>query len=49
MAARDDTNIQRLLTAEKAAQEIVGKARQERAEKMKLAKQEAEHEINEYR
>eukprot|EP00210_Caulerpa_lentillifera_P002026 g1941.t1 len=49
MAARDDTNIQRLLAAEKAAQEIVDKARKERAEKMKLAKLEAENEIAEYR
>ena len=49
MASRDDTNIQKLLSAEKTAQEIVGAARKERAEKMKLAKQEAEREIAAYR
>ena len=49
MAAQDDSNIQRLLEAEKKAQEIVGKARNARAEKMKLAKQEAEKEIAAFR
>jgi len=49
MASREDTNIQKLLSAEKTAQEIVGAARKERAEKMKLAKQEAEREITTYR
>lgn len=49
MATQDDTNIQKLLSAEKTAQEIVGNARKARAEKMKLAKQEAEREIASYR
>jgi len=49
MDNREDKNIQKLLAAEKKAQEIVGQARAKRAEKMKLAKQEAEKEVAQYR
>lgn len=45
----ENTNIQKLLAAEKTAQDIVDKARKKRADKMKLAKQEAEREIAAYR
>ena len=48
-APASDPNIQKLLHAEKQAQEIVSAARKMRNEKLKQAKEEAEREIAAYR
>lgn len=48
-APSSDPNIQKLLNAEKNAQEIVSAARKKRNDRMKQAKNEAEREIAAYR
>lgn len=48
-STEQDFNIQKLLEAEKKAQEIISIAREKRAAKLKEAKSEAEKEIAAYR